>query len=165
MHRSLVAFIGLGLAVGLAVAGCASSGSGGSKPKPGQADETPAPVSILGKWLVVSLEDPLGRRVPPASAGRVEIEFAPSQPGVGAVVSGSAGLNRFTGKYSFAPGERDTGAISFGTFRTTKMAGPADAMEFEQILLDVLATSRTVTREGGGLVIDTADARVWLAPG
>lgn len=79
-----------------------------------------------------------------------------------AQLSGMAGVNRFFGDYSFAPGEGAIGGLTIGQLGSTRMAGPPEMMEFEAALLETLKTARTVRRDGETLVIDCAEAEIRL---
>lgn len=63
-------------------------------------------------------------------------------------VSGRATVNRVFGPY-----EIDGDVISFGALGTTMMAGPQDAMDQEQLLLQALGRTLTVVVAPGGVPI------------
>jgi heat shock protein HslJ len=90
------------------------------------------------------------------------IEFGPVREDGRAQLSGMAGVNRFFGDYSFAPGEGAIGGLTVGQIGSTRMAGPPELMEFEAALLETLKTARTVRVDGDAIVIDCTDAEIRL---
>jgi heat shock protein HslJ len=119
--------------------------------------------SIFGVWKVVAIETAGGGRLVPPTSGRpVELEFAAPVDGQ-ARVNGYAGVNRFGGPYSHSLGEGDVGVLLIGSLAATRMAGPEDAMRFEDALLDALGRARTIAFDGREAAIDTGDERIVIA--
>lgn len=125
--------------------------------------ETVERPSIFGVWRVVAIETVGGGRLEaPTSGRRVELEFAAPVDGQ-ARVSGFAGVNRFSGPYSLSLGERDVGVLVIGGLAATRMAGPEEAMRFEDALLEALGRARTIAFDGRVAAIDTGDERIVIA--
>ncbi|MER7072417.1 META domain-containing protein [Terrabacter sp. NPDC000476] len=95
-------------------------------------------VTVAGtSWIVVEL------------AGRATSEPRPQLTfGEGGRVGGSTGVNRLGGRYAVADG-----VLTVTDTVMTRMAGPPDAMDQEQRLLEVLGEPRQLTAGEGELIL------------
>lgn len=118
----------------LALASCASKPDNAVSPQPA----TPP----AGEWVVRAID---GVRID--ADRRPTITFA--QDGA---VSGFAGVNRFSGQLK-PPGE----GFGFGPLASTKMAGPAEAMNLETSFFRAVERVRGFTYSSNDLVL-TGDA-------
>lgn len=70
-------------------------------------------------------------------------------------VSGSGGVNRFTGTFALSENE-----LRFGPLATTMMAGPEPAMWRERTFLDALGRVRSYSLDGRTLTLLAGDQAV-----
>lgn len=70
-------------------------------------------------------------------------------------VSGSGGVNRFTGTFALSESE-----LRFGQLATTRMAGPGPAMLRERAFLDVLDVVTSYSLDGQTLTLLASDRAV-----
>ena len=70
-------------------------------------------------------------------------------------VSGSGGVNRFTGTFALSEVE-----LRFGPLATTRMAGPEPAMQRERAFLDALGRVTSYSLDGRMLTFLAADQAV-----
>ena len=120
---------------------------------------TTAPVPLAyTEWTLVELD-----------GEPVEISEAELAPSLvldleEARVTGSGGVNRFTGSFALSEGE-----LRFGPLAATRMAGPEEAMQREQAFLDALARVTSYELDDRRLTLLTGgDAVVrlsWRASG
>lgn len=93
-------------------------------------------VTVAGtSWIVVELAGLA------TSEPRPQLTF-----GEGGRVGGSTGVNRFGGRYAVADG-----VLTVTDTVMTRMAGPPEAMDQEQRLLEVLGVPQPLTTVEGGL--------------
>lgn len=156
----------LGLIILLASLALGACASNGQRPS-GQPDEAVLPpFNIAGLWRVESIEsvDGATRLAAPSERGAKgpTLQFDPVVGAAGGRLAIDTGVNRGTAHYVFTPGERDVGAIAIERIAITRMAGPADAMEFEGELVDALGQARTAKRTAEGVTVDCGDTRVLL---
>jgi heat shock protein HslJ len=97
-----------------------------------------AEVELAGtSWVVASLDE-----------GSVPEDDPPTIAFDDERVSGSTGVNRFTGGWELA-----NGVLVLTPLATTRMAGPAERMELERRYLAVLEGRCTVYVHGDGLTL------------
>lgn len=100
-------------------------------------------ITLTGtSWVVIEIA---GR---PTSEPRPQLTF-----GDDGRIGGTTGVNRLGGRYAVAEG-----VLTVTDAVMTRMAGPPEAMDQEQRLLDVLAEPRPLTSVEGGLALGRADA-------
>lgn len=130
--------------VTLGLSGCQAAGP--------QSQQQQPPVQMIGSnWKLVSLGGDL-----PVENSEITLAF-----GADGQASGAAGVNRYFGPYQLRSPDRPDGALAFGEFGTTRIAGPDELMTQEQRYLGAL---RAVTgyRAGGALLELDADGRPLL---
>lgn len=94
--------------------------------------------SIRGRWVVVSYRQDDELVVP--------LEVAETSVTVdGSRISGTMGLNRFTGQIG--------DDLPIGPLATTRMAGPEDLMRQEDALLENLQTADALEVSGEGMIV------------
>jgi heat shock protein HslJ len=109
---------------------------------------------LIGAWRAQEIGGrPLGEDVASTIAfgddGRVA--------GTAGRVAGTAGVNRFGGPYRF-----DGHEIELGPLVSTRMAGPAPAMQQEQDFLAAVSGRRPFAMDGEALVIGQGPEQVRL---
>lgn len=148
MRTTLVTIaLGAQLALGLTIAGCAMNNDG---PSSLRAPETVA--ALEGDWTLVMIEtvevgDPASmsmRRAP-------NITIADD-----GAASGFAGVNRFSTRLTLGA----DGAVSFGPAAVTKMAGPPEAMSFEDRYLRLLDSMTGVRASDDRLAFLNGDREI-----
>ena len=111
---------------------------------------------LVGRWVVTGIRrgDAI---VSPTAGSDASLEF----DGQG-VVSGSTGVNRLDG-----PARADGDRLHIGPLRTTRMAGPPEAMDDEAAFVAALEDVAAFGIEAGALTLLDADGgtRVTLARG
>jgi heat shock protein HslJ len=154
------------LSIGCAVPGCSSPQTSDTPPpaprqpaNPAEPDE-PRP-TIVGVWRVTGIDAGGATLKAPALNEPIAIEFAGVE-GTKARVSGFAGVNRFSGTYSFSLGEMNTGGLWVNGLVATRRGGPEELMRFEATLLDVLERARTFTFDGRNGTVDSGADRIRL---
>ncbi|GAA5018509.1 hypothetical protein GCM10023258_05360 [Terrabacter aeriphilus] len=106
-------------------------------------------VTLAGtSWFVVEI---VGRAT---SEPRPQLTF-----GDDGRVGGSTGVNRLGGRYAVADG-----VLTVTDAVMTRMAGPPEAMDQEQRLLEVLGVPQPLTTVEGGLALGEAGGVARLAP-
>ena len=141
--RSTAPFVSLLVAATLALSGC-----GAPPAEDMEETETPEPPSavesagLVGSWTVVALD---GEAVDLAEAPTLEIAADGS-------VSGFGGVNQFHTSL-----ELTDGRIRFGPGASTRMAGPPEAMAFEQLYFERLGAIGTFEVSDGRLRLWAGD--------
>ncbi len=131
----------MALLLGVCLTGCASSG--GPRPEPPK----PPPVELVGsRWALVSLTG-----MPPRSDEPLLLELQ-----LEGQVSGFAGVNRFSGRYTLPGATLGRGEIRFDQPAATRMAGPETLMDQERRYLDALVSVDAFIAEGGLLELMSA---------
>jgi heat shock protein HslJ len=146
-----------------ATVGCATApdqGGPAEQPAPGAQGGTVTQRSILGAWTILRIETPIETIRAPGDD--LFIEFAAPGDGTPPRAYGMAGVNRFSGGFSFMAGEMNTGSLKAGPFAMTMMAGPEDRMAFESSFTRAMESARTATFSGDDLVVDCGDVRIFL---
>ncbi len=149
MRTTLVTIaLGAQLALGLTIGGCAMNDRGLSSMR---APETVA--ALEGDWTLVMIEsDEVG------DPSTMQMRRAPNITiADDGAAGGYAGVNRFSTRLTLNP----DGKISFGPAIATKMAGPPEAMLFEDRYLRLL-DSITGVRVGNDLLVFLAGDREIL---
>lgn len=105
------------------------------------------------EWRLETLRiDGSERALPAEAAATLQLQEDDS-------VNGVAFINRFFGKVEVAP----DGGLTWGdAFGTTKMAGPPELMELEQIYLSALPMGESMRLEAGQLILESQDGTVRL---
>jgi heat shock protein HslJ len=104
----------------------------------------PALSSLAGDWELSSLEGAGVASVQPEGAHRPSLSITPEGR-----LGGNAGINRVSGQLDASAIPQ--GGFATGPLATTKMAGSAEAMRFEQRYLDLLQRAKGFTLSGGTL--------------
>lgn len=126
---------------GGSTAGASAGGSGGNS---GGSSGVASIKNLVGEWTLSKLEGADIASLLPASMRRPSLAF-----GSDGKVSGSTGINRLTSMI-------DTQALMRGEFKlaptaTTKMAGPAEAMDVESKFLSALTRAKSAKVSGNTL--------------
>lgn len=120
------------LAFGMTVAGCTVSGGTGSTD----------PADLEGTWVLVSFGGTT-ELTPADPAVTTELTLLDGE------VTGTGGVNRFTGTYEAT----DDGALTFGPIASTKMAGSDEAMAQESEFFAALEATEHFGFNDGNLVL------------
>ncbi len=125
---------------------------GGSSAESAPTDAVSGPVGGAGfvgpEWtLVAAAVDSVD-----LSAFGITIAFTDTE------VSGMSGVNRYAGGFTSSP----EGAMDFGQFAVTAMAGPDDAMQAEQVYLAALDTVTGYSVTDAGLSLYAGEQEILV---
>ncbi len=140
----------------VALAGCASTDSGAeSSPSPSLSASSTAPLKAAdlagSNWQLKS-----------AAASHDWAKFDITLKfGEGQEISGTSGVNRYTGTYVAT----DAGGLKFGPLASTKMAGPDDAMAAEAAFLKLMGQVTGFRYDGQQLVLLGSESQELLTFG
>lgn len=112
------------------------------------------PVLAGSSWSVTAYNNGAEAVVSAAADSELTLEF-----GEDGQVSGSAGVNTFSGSYEYG----DDGAIAIGPLATTKMAGPEELMQQEALYLAALQSSESWEVVNGVLYLRDADEALQVS--
>lgn len=126
----------------------ADSPSAGSSTSAAVAGPVGGPGFVGPEWtLVAAAVDSVD-----LSAFGITIAFTDTE------VSGMSGVNRYAGGFTSSP----EGAMDFGQFAVTAMAGPDDAMQAEQLYLATLETVTGYSVTDAGLSLFAGEQEILI---
>ncbi len=118
----------------------------------------PKNAPLIGtRWRFTGVEESTGISVsfsPDLSGGKAELTFGPK-----ATVSGSGGINRFSGSAKITPANK---TVAIGPLRTTRKGGPPEQMKQEQVFLGLLQKASRFELYGNRLALQVRDAQTRL---
>lgn len=107
---------------------------------------------VTGEWEVTGYNNGRDAVVSVVAGSRITADFADD-----GALTGSAGVNRYTTRYTTTEDAPGVTGIRVEPPATTRKAGPEDLMRQEQEYLAALESARTVTLQGDAATLRDAD--------